>query len=179
MIAISKWKTDYSDAEKRSIIDTLPTAYRVYQRDEAGSLVCPIEVDFIKCDPYLKRAISKFQEDVSEGSYEEKWQNQARKAMQERAEGKFDDYLQQHVEEMYGDVGVEKADEEAQERDDTGMSSDGSWSGQKGTGGRKTNARGVKTQDVPQDQPRDSTQDRSSEPFEIPEALKETFEWSS
>ncbi len=54
-------------------------------------------------DLFLKRGISKFKSDVEEGYYDLAWQTKARKAMQDRREGKFDDYLKQHVEEVFGD----------------------------------------------------------------------------
>jgi Asx homology domain len=93
----------YSEEEKRGIIDSLPPPYRHYNVDSAGKLECPITTDFVMTDPFLKRATSKFKSDVDEGSYDPTWQTKARKAMQERREGQFDDYLEQHVDEMFGD----------------------------------------------------------------------------
>lgn len=92
---------------------------------------CPISLDFVMTDPFLKRAVSKFKDDVSEGSYEEKWQRDAKKAMQERADGKFDEHLRQQVEEMFGDGGADDCDnDEGDENDhqESDLSSDGSWS---------------------------------------------------
>ena len=129
--AISGWANNYTDEERRLIIDTLPPADRIYEYDEVGTLKCPISLDFVMTDPFLKRALSKFKDDVSEGSYEEKWQRDAKKAMQERADGKFDEHLKQQVEEMFGDGG---ADESANDENDenhhqeSDLSSDGSWS---------------------------------------------------
>lgn len=40
---------------------------------------------------------------MSEGFYDPVWQNKARLAMQERHDGKFDDYLKHHIEDMFGD----------------------------------------------------------------------------
>lgn len=130
--AISGWNTNYSDDEKRRIIDALPPAYRVCEYDEAGALKCPIGIEFIMGDPYLKRGISKFKEEVGEGSYEDRWQQQAKKAMAERADGMFDEYLQQHTEEMFGDVPEDDNDAESRLGDDAGeVSSDGSWPAKK------------------------------------------------
>ena len=93
----------YTEDEKRGIIDSLPPSYRHYNVDEEGKLPCPITTDFVMSDPFLKRGISKFKNDVEEGYHDPAWQTKARKAMQERREGKFDEYLKQHVEEMFGD----------------------------------------------------------------------------
>lgn len=135
--AISGWDTNYSDAEKRKIIDSLPSAYRVCDYDETGALKCPISVEFIMGDPYLKRGMSKFKEEVSEGSYEDRWQQQARKAMVERAEGKFDEYLKQHTEEMFGDAPADDEDAGPRSGNDADeMSSDGSWSAKQSEGVR-------------------------------------------
>lgn len=93
----------YTEEEKRGIIDALPPSYRQYNLDESGKLLCPIAIDFVLSDSFLKRGVSKFKNDVEEGYYDPAWQTRARKAMQERREGKSDEYLKQHVEEMFGD----------------------------------------------------------------------------
>ena len=127
------------------MIDALPPAYRIYEHDEAGALKCPISIDCIKSDPFLKRAVSKFKTDVSEGSYEEKWQRDAKKAMQERAEGKFDEHLRQQVEYMFGDIGGDEGtNEEDNEIDqqESDLSSDGSWSAEPKASKRRNEVQG-------------------------------------
>jgi len=140
---MSGW-SNYSEDEKRSIIDSLPPNYREYEIDDKGSLICPLTLDFVLGDRYLQSAITKFKREVTDGFYEKRWQNQAKQAMQERREGKFDDYLKEHVEEMFGEEkdgdgdDVDKADE-----DELAFSSDGEWKDKEDKRTRKT-AQGTK-----------------------------------
>lgn len=99
---ISAWDDDYDEAQKRVIVDSLPPRYRKYEFDGSGSLICPVSVDFLLEDPYFKRAISKFKANLADGFYEKGWQNQARKAMQERSQGQFDVYLREKAEQEFG-----------------------------------------------------------------------------
>lgn len=130
--AISGWSSDhesYTEAEKRSIIDSLPPAHQKYELDDEGLLRCPLSVDDMLDDPHIKAAIQKFKADVSDGYYEKGWQTRARKAMQDRREGKFETYLQEHVEETFGDCRLDEPDGSTEDtRDDTQEnSSDGEW----------------------------------------------------
>ena len=105
---ISGWNADaetYTEAEKRSIIDSLPPAHRKYETDQKGQLKCPLSTDFVLNDLFIKAATQQFKNDVGDGYYEKSWQNQASKAMQERREGRFDAYLREHAEECFGDLG--------------------------------------------------------------------------
>ncbi|EXJ80053.1 hypothetical protein A1O3_08339 [Capronia epimyces CBS 606.96] len=131
---ISGWNDRFNEDEKSAIINALPAKYRKYKVDESGNLFCPISVDFVLDDPYVKAAICRFKKDISEGCYEKGWQNQARKAMQERRDGKFDTYLQGHTEEMFGaQVEDDSLDVTATEID----SSDGEWARKGPRGSRK------------------------------------------
>lgn len=130
--AISGWSTDYTEAEKRTIIDSLPPRFRRYDTDATGALVCPITLDFVLDDPFLKSAVSKFKRAVADGFYEQGWQNRARRAMQERQEGRFDEYLQEQVEAAFGEV---EGEEEEVVEEEEGDGSDGEWGARKG--GRK------------------------------------------
>ena len=98
-----KWH-EYSEDEKRRFIDLFPPAYRKYSLDTDGRLQCPVDVDFVKNDNYIKTAVASFKRDVESGFWDEKWQEQARKAMKERREGKFDGYLRDHTEELFGET---------------------------------------------------------------------------
>jgi hypothetical protein len=110
----------YSEDEKRAIIDVLPEPYRKYNLNADNKLECPLSLDFVMTDPFLKRAISKFKNDVSEGYYDPTWQSKARVAMQERRDGVFDEYLKQHVEEMFGEgVGTDPDNGSATPSQDT------------------------------------------------------------
>lgn len=129
--AISGWNSNhesYTEAEKRSIIDSLPLAHQKYEFDDEGLLRCPLSVDDVLDDPHIKAAIQKFKIDVSEGYYEKSWQTRARTAMQDRREGKFEPYLQEHAEETFGDCRVDDQDVNAEDTlDSLENSSDGEW----------------------------------------------------
>lgn len=58
-------------------------------------------------DRIVRDNIATFQREVGDGYYTKSWQERARKAMQERAEGRFDEYLRSHAEEVFGDNGDE------------------------------------------------------------------------
>ncbi|EXJ65805.1 uncharacterized protein A1O5_11046 [Cladophialophora psammophila CBS 110553] len=146
--AVSSWNADsdaYTEHEKRSIIDSLPPRYRKYELDAEGRLKCPLSVEFVLDDPYIKAAVHKFKRDVSEGCYERSWQNQARKAMQERRDGKFDPYLQEQTEETFGESGSngqgETVDEDVCAQVD---SSDGEW-GKRRSANRRDTKKGKTT----------------------------------
>lgn len=99
---VSGWSDKYNEEEKRAIIDSLPPKYRKYEAGADGRLICPISVEFVLDDPYIKTAVTKFQKDVSESCYEKGWQNQAKKAMQERQDGRFDGHLREDAEDTFG-----------------------------------------------------------------------------
>ncbi|KAJ9602005.1 hypothetical protein H2200_013564 [Cladophialophora chaetospira] len=131
---ISGWNSGtetYTEAEKRSIIDSLPPAYQKYEVDGAGHLTCPLATEFVLDDPYIKAAVQGFKTDITEGYYEKTWQNQARKAMQERRDGKFDPYLHEHTEDTFGDPGLDCDDLDEGVVDAEMESSDGEWMGKK------------------------------------------------
>jgi hypothetical protein len=131
-MAISGWNADadmYTEAEKGSIINSLPPAYRQYETDGQGRLKCPLSTSFVLDDPHIKAAVHQFKNDIKDGYYDKTWQNQARKAMEERRDGKFNAYLQEHTEETFGDSGLEGGDDAAEDsfHPDT-YSSDAEWS---------------------------------------------------
>lgn len=97
----------YTDEERRSLVDSFPPAYRRHEVESEGRLECPVTVSFVQNDGYLKAAIARFKRDVELGFWEESWRAQARRAMKDRTEGKFDQYLTEHAEEMFGEEDVE------------------------------------------------------------------------
>jgi hypothetical protein len=126
--AILAWHSgddDYTEDEKRAIIESLPPAYRKYVTDEQGHLKCPLSSEFALEDSFLRSAINRFKIDVSDGWYAESWQKQAKKAMQERREGKFDAYLTEYAEETFWEGNG--ADCIGNSTDELAMSSDGEW----------------------------------------------------
>jgi hypothetical protein len=141
--AILAWNSgddDYTEDEKRAIINSLPPACRKHETDENGRLKCPLSSEFVLEDSFLRRAANKFKTDVSDGCYVRSWQNQARKAMQERRDGKFDAYLQAYAEENFGEGNGE--DETDGSADELAMSSDGDWKAQ-GKAGKVTAVNGA------------------------------------
>ena len=93
----------------------------------------PITPAFCSDDLYLKRAIARFKRDLKDGYYEKSWQDKAKKAHEERLEGKFDEYIRQHTEEMFAEDDVEQ-DGAA---DATEESENGEYRSLNGSKGRK------------------------------------------
>jgi hypothetical protein len=111
----------YAEAEKRSLIGLFPGAYRKYNVDADDRLQCPVSIEFLQSDTHLRAGVARFKRDVKDGYWEAKWQDQARKAMQERKEGKFDEYLRDHAEECFGEDAVDQA------KNDDGGHSESDW----------------------------------------------------
>lgn len=101
--AISNWSSMAED-KKRNLINVFPPAYRIYNTDEAGKLKCPISEDFAANDSVIKRDVARFKRDFQAGFYITKWQEEGKRAMKERAEGQFDDYIKQHAEDNFGAI---------------------------------------------------------------------------
>lgn len=93
-----------SEDKKHTLIGSFPPTYRIYDTDEAGKLKCPISDHFAANDKIIKRDVARFKRDIEAGFYLKKWQQEGRRAMQARAEGQFDDYLEWHAEENFGRV---------------------------------------------------------------------------
>ena len=111
--------SQYSEAEKRKLIDLSPAAYQSYGVDGDGKLECPFSINFLQSDVYLKAGVARFKHNVEAGYWEAKWQEQARKAMQERREGKFDEYLADHAEDCFGeDTGTPAEEDEGESGSD-------------------------------------------------------------
>ena len=111
--------SQYSEAEKRKLIDLFPVAYRKYHTDGNGKLECPVTMEFLQSDTYVKAGMARFKRDVEAGCWEAKWQEQARTAMQERKEGKFDEYLKEHAEECFGEEDAGDGPEEDEEQSES------------------------------------------------------------
>jgi hypothetical protein len=102
LTCVTGWD-NYTIDEQREIINTLPKSRRFHIENPAtGKLTCPLDAGFVANDAHLKRATLRFTDDVAEGHYTPSWQIKARQAMQERAEGRFDEYLKQHAEDRFG-----------------------------------------------------------------------------
>lgn len=130
---MDKWQT-YTDEERARIIKCLPPSQKLKhdtssnEESRNGNLshsekthstdgpihpnVCPDIVDLIPLDTskiatdtYIKRAVARYQRDLGDGYYEKSWLDKASRAHQERMDGKFDDYLKQHAEDIFEDSG--------------------------------------------------------------------------
>lgn len=113
----------YTDDEKQQILRSLPGSVKSQMRrqfessecttQEGGvqstdefagvSMTAPLSADAILSNDYLKRQIARFRRDVANGYYQKTWQNQARRAQQDVADGKLDEYLRLHAEELFVD----------------------------------------------------------------------------
>ncbi len=101
-----------SEDKKRGLIDAFPPTYRFHNMDETGKLKCPISEEFVENDKIIKRDVARFKRDVEAGFYVKKWQEQGNRAMKERAEGQFDDYIKQHADDNFGQAPKIKEDHE-------------------------------------------------------------------
>ena len=61
-----------------------------------------VHMDFLKYDADFRRGIREFQEDLSMGRLDPRWQEAAGEAMEERARGEFDAYKENQFEEFWG-----------------------------------------------------------------------------
>lgn len=135
LTCLNSW-SEYTEPQKDQIINSLPPAYQTRSTDPEGNLLCPLSIDFIREDPYVREGIEKFKRDVNEGYFDPTWRKNAAIAMRERAEGKFDDYVRQKVEVEFGDLPLE--DDQEQESSE----SDKEWRKTKGQGARKGKGKG-------------------------------------
>jgi hypothetical protein len=103
--------SQYTQEEKRRLIDLFPAGYRTYNVEAEGNLECPVSIDFLQSDTNVRASVAQFNRHLGNGCWEAKWQAQARKAMQERNEGRFDEYLREKVEEDFGETAEDQVEE--------------------------------------------------------------------
>jgi hypothetical protein len=177
---ITGWD-NYTIDEQRQIIENLPPSRRFQiSNPETGKLTCPIDADLVANDPHLKRAVTRFTTDVSNGNYTPSWQEKARQAMKERAEGRFDEYMKQHTEDRFGSddgsVGTDQTpapsaqtsrhnDDGPQGQSMHNDSSDGEWNLSAKSAGSRSREQGLKRKTQ-------QTWDRDSSPDPIQPAPK-------
>lgn len=137
LTCLTSWST-YTPAERRKVIATLPLTYRTYTTNASGELECPLSIDFINRDTYLKTGIEKFKREVGEGYYEATWRKNAGIASQERDEGKFDEYVQGKAEMDFGEIADEDEEEQKSSESDKEWGKDTA----KGEKGKGKNVRG-------------------------------------
>lgn len=107
-MSAGQWE-QYTEEEKQGIMASLPPTRQEQlskltidpgSKDEVPALP-PLSEEFCLKDTYLKRAVARFKRDLSDGYYEKSWSDKAKRAHEERLQGKFDDYLRQHAEELF------------------------------------------------------------------------------
>lgn len=62
----------------------------------------PLPESFLRYDNNWRAALRNFQSDLESGRYRPDWQRQAKQAVHERAQGKFDDFKEQEFEQFWG-----------------------------------------------------------------------------
>jgi hypothetical protein len=67
--------------------------------------------------------VAKVKRDIGEGYYEKGWHTRAKKATQERREGKFDEYLKEHAEDLFGE-GRDQLEDQVGDADKVSSGSD-------------------------------------------------------
>ena len=70
---------------------------------------------FLRYSNDWRNGVRQFQGDLAAGRYEEEWLEEAAEAMEERAQGAFDDYKERHFEEYWGQKGAVEAEVSATE----------------------------------------------------------------
>lgn len=58
--------------------------------------------DFLRYDNNWRGALRNFQSDLEAGRYKPAWQRQAKQAVRDRAEGKYDDFKEREFEQFWG-----------------------------------------------------------------------------
>lgn len=143
-MSMDQWHT-YTDSEKKRIFESLPPSRKpaslsftdglpevenlhqtqsprtasppLEQQSTCSQILSepPVDSSTLVTDPFVKRAIARFKRDLGDGYYEKTWQDKARRAHDERMEGKFDDYVRQHAEDMFEDPANEGDDDDQDE----------------------------------------------------------------
>lgn len=115
----------YSESEKAAIIASLPLSRQIQSIEEA-----PLSTEFCRNDKYLKNGIARFKRDLQDGYYEKSWQDRASKAHEARMEGKFDDFIREHNEEMFkhDEADIDNSMDELAEESEDGEYVDGGGS---------------------------------------------------
>ncbi|OJD17999.1 hypothetical protein AJ78_01956 [Emergomyces pasteurianus Ep9510] len=73
-----------------------------HQEDAKKFVIPPLPASFVRYSNNWRDAVRQFQLDLQMGRYDPEWQRQAAKAMEERAQGKFDHFKEVQFEEFWG-----------------------------------------------------------------------------
>ncbi|BCR88947.1 uncharacterized protein ACHE_50145S [Aspergillus chevalieri] len=104
MLANRKAWDVLEEHEKEEILDLLPEHIRPHPKPcEDGTMkIPPIAESFLRYDNPWRDAVRQFQVDLENGRYDPEWIRQADIAVQERANGDFDDFKEREFEEFWG-----------------------------------------------------------------------------
>lgn len=102
--------TSLQKDQQRTLIAMLPNA-PVVEEDEDGNLPNVVKARVERSDAF-KADIRMFKEDLEAGRLEPEWQLMARRAVQRRANGDFDEYERQKRQETWGEKPSEEDEEE-------------------------------------------------------------------
>lgn len=88
-------------AEQQQILDLLPDHIHAHPYPgEDGKI--PALPESLRYSNHWRDGVRQFQVDLENGRYDPEWLQQAEQAVQERAEGAFDDFKEQEFEEFWG-----------------------------------------------------------------------------
>ncbi|PCH05173.1 Hypothetical protein PENO1_023930 [Penicillium occitanis (nom. inval.)] len=91
--------------EKRELLSLLPAHIHPNpdpDPNDPEAKIPPIPESFLRYETSWRTALRNFQSDLESGRYRPDWQRQAKEAVQERAQGKFDDFKEQEFEQFWG-----------------------------------------------------------------------------
>ncbi|EEP78687.1 predicted protein [Uncinocarpus reesii 1704] len=93
------------EEEKREILSLLPDTAHPDPHgnpEDPDSKIPPLPHEFLRYSIPWRDAVRQFQVDLQNGRYDPEWQRQARQAVKERAEGKFDNWKEEQFEQFWG-----------------------------------------------------------------------------
>ncbi|QKX57087.1 uncharacterized protein TRUGW13939_04195 [Talaromyces rugulosus] len=93
------------EEEKKHLLSLLPTHIHPNpdpDPDNPDAKIPALPDDFLRYDNNWRGALRNFQSDLESGRYKPAWQRQAKQAVQDRAEGKYDDFKEREFEQFWG-----------------------------------------------------------------------------
>ncbi|KAM5443277.1 hypothetical protein MferCBS31731_001598 [Microsporum ferrugineum] len=97
--------TCLDENEKKEVLALLPESIHPVvepSTENPDGIIPPLPEEFVRYSNVWRDAIRQFQVDLQHGKYDPKWLSQAHKAMNERAEGKFDARKERDFEAFWG-----------------------------------------------------------------------------
>ncbi|OGM50173.1 hypothetical protein ABOM_001182 [Aspergillus bombycis] len=93
------------EPEKREILDLLPEDLHPNpdpSPDDPDTQIPPLPEEFLRYSNNWRDGIRHFQLDLQNGRYDPVWLREAEEAMQQRADGKFDNFKEEEFEQFWG-----------------------------------------------------------------------------